>query len=120
MNQEQFEIRQHDLAAIIEEHGELLSVTQNTIEHVVKAQIHQVNGAPEWVREYRKRDETSWFVARVSGTAFPDGIDDDATALDALGTHFTVQDFKPIGRPYEGKFVGYVLAMSNDTRLGGL
>ena len=123
MNQAQFEIQQHDLSVLINEHGESLKLSENGHEKEIKALVHQVNGAPDWVRGYRQRDETSWFVMRVLGTTLPDGVptdNDELTTIDELGTKFTVQDFKPIGRPFEGKFVGYLLAMTTNVRLGGL
>lgn len=117
---ELFEIQQRDLAILIEEHGETVTLTQNSADATINMIISSVPDAPNWVRGHRRRDETSWFIARVVGTDLPAGLGAKVTVTDSIGTKFTMQDFKPIGRPVNGKFIGYMLALVTDTRLGGL
>ena len=120
MNESFFEVQQRDLAVLIEEHGETVTLTQNNAEVSINMMIVSVPDAPNWVRDYRQRDEASWFVARVVGSDLPIGLSAKVTVTDSIGTKFTMQDFKPIGRPHNGKFVGYMLALVTNTRLGGL
>ncbi len=120
MNDSFFEIQQRDLAVLIEEHGETVTLTQNKADTPFYVLVCSFPGAPNWVREYRQRDETNWFVARVVGSDLPTGLSAKVAVTDSIGTKFTMQDFKPIGRPHNGKFVGYMLALVTNTRLGGL
>lgn len=120
MNESFFEIQQRDLAVLIEEHGETVTLTQNSTDAVISMMIVSVPDAPNWVREYRQRDETNWFIGRVVGSDLPTGLSAKVTVTDSVGAKFTMQDFKPIGRPLNGKFVGYMLALVTNTRLGGL
>lgn len=120
MNESFFEIQQRDLAVLIQEHGETVTLSQNNTDTAISMMIGSVPDAPEWVREYRQRDETCWFVARVLGSDLPDGLSGKVTVTDSIGSRFSMQDYKPIGRPVNGKFIGYMLALVTNTRFGGL